>query len=508
MTVTAIIQQTWPLLLQFTYILLQLTAINHPNWLTVKFDGTDYGFSLLNCEDCPNTLKEYTPECVLSLFCEENETGMCGYMSRLEVARDSYLATAVISVLAAVVVTVSQVYKAVGFVGEYSKVIYTTLLLQTMGSVLGVVVWFGETKATFTASDKQAETGAKIALAALIVCILATAGLLINEVLHVPVQSENEEEIGSRSYLGLTLRQWLYVKVFPTLFLAFGFDLLSLSSEWVQYRTSILHSGTLLSVDSYLNHNDIPYDCISGPACALNAPTLPDLRYCNGFARLTRAGIVYIWLNGVTLAAMLFWFESGVYYALGVEYGVPRVNYAWPVLALLSKLLGLVVWLGISQADLYSTCEAVNVTDDLEFCVTDGFIYALWELFCMTISASFFIALFYSRRSQTSLQVLPSISPSFTLPANDDIKLQGTIVEMTQDDCHSISKDAKASLETSGFVTMREIPVSECVVCSGEKDAGDLRYELPCGHWVHIGCFGKGGADRKTCPKCPKTITL
>lgn len=505
MTIAAILRKTAPIVFQCGYILLQVIAVSCPGWVTLREEGKEYGFSLVKCEDCPATMAEFTPECFLHFSCSTTNS-LCRLVSRLASARDLYLSTALISLLAAMLVTLSQLYKGLGYIGEHSKVVYTCLLVQVMGCVLGVVTWFGETKANFSSSNREAEIGPELAIAGLIACVLGAGGVLVNELRGAAEVNAESPEIGKKTYLGLTLRQWLYVKVFPLLSLALSFDMLSLNSNWIQYRTSVLHQGTLFSVDSYLSASDIAYSCISGPACALDSPAIPDIRYCNAFPDLTTAGTAYLWLDGVTLAAIILWFESGVYFALGVEYGIPRLNYGWPVLALLTKVVGLIVWLGVSQADLYATCEASNVSNSLQLCVTDGFVYALWQLFCMSISASFYIALYYSRRSDALLQVVPTISPALTFPIEEARKHQSTMVEgltvESQGEEHSFDKDPKLSLETSGFVTMRDVPPVDCIVCGEEKSSGDIRFELPCGHWVHIGCFGKTGGDRRACPKC------
>lgn len=503
MSITAILRKTWPIVFQCGYILLQLIAVSYPGWIVVREDGKEYEFSLSKCEDCPVSMADYTPECFLSFSCNST-SALCRFVSRLASARDLYISTALISLLAALLVTLSQLYKGLGYIGEHSKVVYICLLVQVMGSVLGVVTWFGETKAHFSSRDIQAETGPELAITGLIMCMLGAGGVLVNEV-RAPVEASAEgNEIGKKTYLGLTLRQWLYVKVFPMLCLSLSFGVFSLNSNWIQYRTSVLHQGTLLAVDSYLSESDIAYSCVSGPSCALDSPNLPDIRYCNAFPRLTTAGRAYIWLDGFTLAAIILWFESGIYYALGIEYGVPKLNYCWPILALTTKVVGLIAWLGISNADLYATCEASNLSNDLQICVTDGFVYALWELFCMAISASFYIALYYSRRN--TLQVVPSASPALTLQMAEAHKHESTMVEgftiEDQGEDNTLGKDPKLSLETSGFVTMRDVPAVECVVCGEEKSSGDIRFELPCGHWIHIGCFGKGGGDRRSCPKC------
>ena len=505
MTIAAIMRKTVPIVFNCAYILFQLIAMSVPGWVTVREEGKEYAFSLVKCEDCPATMAEYTPECFLSFACSTTNS-LCRLVSRLASARDLYFTTALISLLAALLVTLSQLYKGFGYIGEHSKVVYTCLLVQVMGCGLGVVTWFGETKANFTSSDRAAEVGPELAVAGLIMCVLGAGGVLLNELRGGAEMSTESPEIGKKTYLGLTLRQWLYVKVFPLLTLALSFDVLSLNSNWIQYRTSVLHTGTLLSVDSYLSVSDIAYSCISGPACALDSPAIPDMRYCNSFPPLITAGTAYLWLDGLTLAAMVLWLESGVYFALGVEYGVPRLNYCWPVFALLAKVVGLVVWLGVSQADLYATCETSNVSSSLQLCVTDGFVYALWQLFCMSISAAFYIALYYSRRNDALLQVVPSASPALTFPLAEAKKHQSTMVEgltvESQGEDPNLDKDPKLSLETSGFVTMRDVPSADCVVCGEEKSSGDIRFELPCQHWVHIGCFGKGGGDRRACPKC------
>lgn len=513
MTISTVMQTAGPLAFQSAYIALQLTALSSSNWLTAQVEGVEYEFSLFRCEDCPATWTQYTPECVLRFACEDGHI-LCDFASRLSLARDFYLSTAILSLLAALLVTMSQLYKALGYIGEHSKVVYVCLLIEVLGSVLGVVTWFGEAKASFSSKDRLAGNGAELAVAGLGMCVLGAGGLLVNELRFT--ETEARVEIGNKAYLGLSLRQWLYVKVFPLLGFALALDILSLNSYWVQYRTSILHQGSLLSLDSYLSSNDVAYSCISGPACALDSPALPDIRYCHSFPRLTTAGEAYLWLDGFSLAGLMLWLESALYYALGVEYGIPRLNYSWPLLVLLTKAGGLIVWLAESQADLYATCEASNVSNNLQFCVTDGFVYALWQLFCLTISAAFFTTLYRYRKREAFAPIVPSLSPSITMMSSLEINkphpstpFDDSSINSNQDDHTSPGKEPQASVETLGYITVRDVPTAEiCVVCGEEKDSGDMRVELQCGHWLHIGCFGRGKLERRTCPKCDPMLSI
>ena len=70
----------------------------------------------------------------------------------------------------------SQVYKALGYTGEHSKVVYACLLIEVLGSVLGVVTWFGEAKAGFSSQDRLAGTGAELTVAGLGMSMLGAGG--------------------------------------------------------------------------------------------------------------------------------------------------------------------------------------------------------------------------------------------------------------------------------------------------------------------------------------------
>ena len=57
----------------------------------------------------------------------------------------------------------------------------------------------------------------------------------------------------------------------------------------------------------------------------LESPALSDILYCHSLPRLITAGKAYLWLDGF---ALVVWLESAFYYAFGVEYGIPKLNYS------------------------------------------------------------------------------------------------------------------------------------------------------------------------------------
>jgi len=154
-------QTAGPLAFQSAYIVLQLTALSASHWLSAQVEGEQYEFSLFRCEDCQATMEHYTPECVLSFACE-GTNALCGLASRLSLARDFYLQPIPIGRAFG-----DYEYKALGYIGEHSKVVYACLLIEVLGSVLGVVTWFGEAKAGFSSQDRLADTGAELAVAGL-----------------------------------------------------------------------------------------------------------------------------------------------------------------------------------------------------------------------------------------------------------------------------------------------------------------------------------------------------
>jgi len=125
--------------------------------------------------------------------------------------------------------------------------------------------------------------------------------------------------------------------------LATALDILLINSYWVRYRTSVLHQGFLLSLDSYMSSSDVAYSCISGPGLPcivrhslLPLPPSPD---CSRHSLPLLDGF-----------ALVLWLESAFHYALGVEYGKPKLNYSWPLLVLVVKVVGLMCgWLSRRQ---------------------------------------------------------------------------------------------------------------------------------------------------------------
>jgi hypothetical protein len=95
-----------------------------------------------------------------------------------------------------------------------------------------------------------------------------------------------------------------------------------------------------------------------------------------------------LWLS--TLEHLLIYYR---------DFGHPLLTYSFPFAALLSHLLGICLWFGISEARFDGSCDNddIEAGDRLDLCATDGPILAIVQVIVQLIAALWFTLVYFRR---------------------------------------------------------------------------------------------------------------
>jgi hypothetical protein len=397
-------------------ILLVTTALNAPNWFTFELSGRSYSFGLFYCDICPDKHADYSTDCFSSYDCVLNSnSNLCKLGKTTYEAGISYFWLTFISLVCSLFLLERLLFMLIRRDYGHVKIAYFLAGAVPCLQVVAVIVWFSRTRASFNGScsaehnddvDLCADSGSAIAIAGACLGVVASGVTALVIKFRDVTLDEGVTSIANGKIMGISHRQWLLVKVAPIMIIGLAFQLMATCWHWVNYDSDYEHKAYLLYVESYLDFDKLGFNCLYGPSCASDKQYHIELRQCSAFKRIWRAGFAYIYIDTASFIFCLFWLEGLIYFAIKREFGLPIVQYSWPVLTVLLHVIAMATWFIMSEAKFGNSCDVFATDDDIDFCADKSPNFSIWSFICYFFSALFYILLYLRRREEGELDGL------------------------------------------------------------------------------------------------------
>jgi hypothetical protein len=410
-------------------------------WFTFELSDVTYEFGLFYCTDCPDEHAKYSTDCFRTYDCLLNSnSNLCRVGEAAYEASISYIWFALISLVGSLFLVERLIFLLLRRDYGHPKVLYCLAIAIPLFQGVGVFVWFTRSDAKFSKSssvqaDEQihlyANLGPILAICGVILSSLAAAFVLLVMLWRDTSFDKGVQGVGEGLIMGTTHRQWLLGKVAPVLGIGLAFHVMATCWHWVNYDADHNHNGFLLYVDSYLDYDQLSYNCLFGPACAQSNDKPIDIRNCTAYKRLWSAGYAYLWIDSAALIFFLLWIEGLVYLAMKREYGVPFVQYVWPLLTTLVHLAALVTWFMVSGAEYGASCNVYVSDVDINFCADMSPSFSIWALICYFFAALVYELLYLRRkeRFEVTAEEVPIKVKNERLPikAKNQLQFRGKV---------------------------------------------------------------------------------
>lgn len=406
-------------------IILTAVAMNAPVWFTFELAEQGYEFGLFYCSTCPDRHSNYSTDCFKTFDCKTRpESNLCILGKQTYEASISYFWISLVSLLCCLLLCERILYMLFGRDYGHAKVLYILAISVVVLQSVSTIVWFGRSKAKFSGSCSVAfneeikicaSSGSVLAICSSILGAVASGVTILAIVNRDRSFDTGVVGIASGSIIGIPHRKWLMLKISPFLVAGFALQLMATCWHWTNYKSSEEHKGYLLYIDQYLDFDRLGYNCLFGPACATSMDFHIEKRHCSAFKRAWEAGSTFLYIDAASLFMSLLWIEGFAYFLNKREFGVPLLQYAWPVLATLLHFAALLAWLIKSGARFGNSCDVDPSDDDIEFCSDKSTSFAIWSTICYFFTSAFYILIYYNRRDFSELASVVSDSGMFNV---------------------------------------------------------------------------------------------
>jgi hypothetical protein len=106
----------------------------------------------------------------------------------------------------------------------------------------------------------------------------------------------------------------------------------------------------------------------------------------------------YRGLEYSVLLLTILWIEAIVYFAMKREFGIPILNYIWPLLATVLHISGVMAWFFVSGASFGADCTVHSGDENISFCAEEGSSFAMWQMICYFFGSIFYVLIYHRRR--------------------------------------------------------------------------------------------------------------
>ena len=386
---------------------LMLIATLLQDWSFILLNGRDRNYALFTCRNCPDGIQDGSWDCLMQEQCSIHPTpGLCDTAKGMHEAAGVFLALELFGMLTTLMILERLAYLTFRRAFGWSGSLYCLAAAMFTLQVAAVGGWFGVSGAEFSAdcstepelTDEPweicAESAPAIAVANLI--LAAFVGLFICVVVAARPKKadypDNVVDVGRHQFLCWENR---YVMLGVFLILLTHLILFIASLGVKEWSTVNGEKGSLIHTKHWGNINDYGYDCIQAAACDRD----DDSGVCKTFSDLNEAGWGY---TGLEIAALFFWvlwMEPTFYQVSGKDFGLPLLNYVWPLCCFVTHFTATVMWFRVSEASWETECNSLpaDPTDKFDICATKGPAIALANLGLFAFTIPLWAWVYYNR---------------------------------------------------------------------------------------------------------------
>ena len=171
----------------------------------------------------------------------------------------------------------------------------------------------------------------------------------------------------SKPILCMKLRYWLYlILFFQYLLIVFLFGCVG-SQRWVRKGNDQTEfEGGLLSITGGpAQYKDMSYKDAKDSIC----DAYPDADLCTVFGNLYSAGAAYLFFELLALIFLFIWIAQVAWALLEKPLNRWWIALLWPSISLLSHIIAISIWAGVTKANFEASCLDLNSTT---LCSTNG----------------------------------------------------------------------------------------------------------------------------------------
>jgi hypothetical protein len=379
-------------------VCLTLQSLESSVWFSFSNNQGDYKLKLLGCDDCPGDRDAWSTDCYMAQSCDLNSgSDWCSRWTKSDGAGKVVYYMDYIAVLSSLLVLERVVFMVLNRYVGIKLVSYILSAIPAALQTTATLQWFAATGASFTRSCSNeddelefcAEAGAVINICATCLSCLgcAAAALFVRfSSLPGPILFKIE---GRRTFLLL--------KVVPVLLTVLFFEVFSLNWHWSYYENTEKHYNFMTYAERFRHFDNFGLNCVTGSSCGSEFTTTSTSRNCKAFERLFQAGEL---LRKIKLAEFVFaalWVEGIGYTCTGQEFGLPVLQYLWPIWMILTQVIGLVVWVSKSGSSFTNNCLVVPLDTDIDFCSDTSVIFSIIGIVINIISVLSFVLVYFNR---------------------------------------------------------------------------------------------------------------
>jgi hypothetical protein len=386
------------LILLVTCVTLTLQSLESSDWLSFSNASGDYKLGLLVCRDCPDTTRDWSTDCFMQTGCDaDSGSNWCAQWTKTDGAGKAVYYMDYLAVLCMLLLFERVMFMMIGRYAGLKLISYCLALGPAILLVVSIGQWFAITGAKFQDSCSNegddlkfcAEQGSLINICASAVGFVGCGVSALYFKLS-PSQDSSYFKIEGR-------RTFMLTKVVPVLLIVMFLDIFSLSWHWTYFENTKKHHNFLTYTDSYKGFTNLGLNCIASPACEVPSDITLYVRECTAYKRLYEAGELQRKFKLAEFVFALMWFECIGFCSTSKEFGLPFLQFLWPVSMSLTQIASLVAWSIKSGSAFTNNCQVLQHDKDIDFCSDTSVILAILGIVINSIAIASFVIVYVNR---------------------------------------------------------------------------------------------------------------
>ncbi|OMJ85460.1 hypothetical protein SteCoe_13220 [Stentor coeruleus] len=342
-------------LLLLLNLMLIIITLSLKTWSEIN---TKDVMALATCTDCDKLYTNWNFECFARSICsQDSDLGLCQVYKNLYSAGFGFMVLEVASLLMGILMLEKIAILAVH--GEFGSSwnFYINGILILVFHLIGICIWIGKSGAKWTGCDKTnniystpdicALDGPRLSIANIFLISLTLSYIFYlyrkHPVLHIG------HTVSFKKIFWIPGKIWAYI-VFALLGLSYILIMASTTTNlWI---SKVSRRGGLLRCENCDDVDDLGWQCLSGRECEIDSESAD----CDLYHSLSKGSQSYLILQGITVIFLILFAQSLTASIKGRKYGLPILNFIYPIAAMFCNMLATAVWFGITEAK-FSDCD-------------------------------------------------------------------------------------------------------------------------------------------------------
>ena len=342
-------------------MILSIVSLLSSPWTTFESDSLTFTHNLLNSVSTPSNYKYSDYTCLSSLSCKNpNNSDLCAISLKLEKARNIYLIFEIISLFIMLMIIERLIFKILnrpsGSVKFLLFLIWIFPLVKSIGLATFLIISNVSLDNGNGSKDVKSESGVIISFTALGLSIAGSLLMIVGRI------------SSSQKLIKLNINVPTSRFVNPLFIFTISQVLLILS---IVYPTASYNDFSEITTNiHYVFHKDnfynLPMSCVAGQECQVLNQT------CSIFDSLFTTEKILRIIEIISYGFLFLWIESFTHLLLKIRIGTNFVNYSYPVLYVIFKLIELIVYIASANISYGADCNIEEFTNGYQLCAEIG----------------------------------------------------------------------------------------------------------------------------------------